>query len=283
MVKLIIRDYLKGVLKMNAIELKRILEDKIKTDDIISQYDRDSDKLRFEWKDSKEGMSVSLPQVIGKYEQIGDKAIEDVVNHIKQAMQMMNQSYTLDGMEKHILPVIRSTSFPTETKNGKKLVYKDHTAETRIFYAIDLGQTYRLVEESLLKDKWTEAVVHEHALFNLKGLSVDYKTDEVSGNIFYFVSTQDGYDASRILNTQFLKEMADKCQGDMALAVPHQDVCIIADIRNDIGYDVLAQITLQFFGDGRIPITALPFIYEDDKLDPIFILARKGKNVSKKK
>ena len=32
----------------------------------------------------------------------------------------------------------------------------------------------------------------------------------------------------------------------MAVAVPHQDVLIIADIRNDTGYDILAQITMGF-------------------------------------
>ncbi len=32
----------------------------------------------------------------------------------------------------------------------------------------------------------------------------------------------------------------------MLLAVPHQDVLIIADIENEIGYDVLAQLTMSF-------------------------------------
>ena len=64
-------------------------------------------------------------------------------------------------------------------------------------------------------------------------------------------------------------------EGDMAVAVPHQDVLIIADIRNDTGYDILAQITMGFFTSGNVPITALSFIYEDEKLEPIFIM---GKN-----
>ncbi len=61
----------------------------------------------------------------------------------------------------------------------------------------------------------------------------------------------------------------------MAVAVPHQDVLIIADIRNKTGYDILAQMTMSFFTKGLVPITALSFIYEDGKLEPIFIL---GKN-----
>ncbi len=32
-----------------------------------------------------------------------------------------------------------------------------------------------------------------------------------------------------------------------AEAVPHQDVLIIADIRNKTGYDVMAHLTMEFF------------------------------------
>ena len=72
--------------------------------------------------------------------------------------------------------------------------------------------------------------------------------------------------------------MQAKIEGDMAIAVPHQDVLIIADIRNNTGYDVLAQMTMSFFASGRVPITALSFLYEDGELEPIFIL---GKNKTK--
>ena len=62
------------------------------------------------------------------------------------------------------------------------------------------------------------------ALFNVRSLSTDMKKDEVAGNTFYFLNKNDGYDASRILNDSFLKEMNTKMKGTMAVAVPHQDV-----------------------------------------------------------
>ena len=77
--------------------------------------------------------------------------------------------------------------------------------------------------------------------------------------------------------------MEGKIQGDMTVSVPHQDVLIIGDIRNKTGYDVLAQMTMHFFTKGTVPVTSLSFIYEDGKLEPIFIMAknrvarRKGK------
>jgi len=112
-------------------------------------------------------------------------------------------------------------------------------------------------------------------------LPISFKQDVVAGSIFYFINHNDGYDASRILNEGFLKEMHSKIEGDMTVSVPHQDVLIIGDIRSEVGYDVLAQLTMHYFTVGTVPITSLSFIYEDDKLEPIFILAKN--KVSKEK
>ncbi len=51
-------------------------------------------------------------------------------------------------------------------------------------------------------------------------------------------------------------------------------MCIFADIQNDMGYDILAQMTMKFFAEGRVPITSLPFLYDEKQLEPIFILAK---------
>lgn len=36
----------------------------------------------------------------------------------------------------------------------------------------------------------------------------------------------------------------------MLVGVPHQDVLILADIRNKTGYDVMAHLTMEFFTKG---------------------------------
>src|SRR5699024_7801511 len=152
--------------------------------------------------------------------------------------------------------------------------------ETRIFYAIDLGKSYRLLEESLLEQEgWTKDRLHENALFNLRSLSTSYKKDEVSGNDFYFIATQDGYDASRILNIAFLDEMAAKCEGVLTLAITHQDVVILTDLNYEACYDVLAQLSERFSADGRIPLTSFAFLYKRMKLQATsFITKHKAKN-----
>ncbi len=238
-------------------------------------YNRDKDTFRIEWKESKKGIKIKLPNIIAKYNERGEEAIDELEDHIIEALRIMNEEHHLSGMEKQIFPVIRATSFASETKSGIKLVTNDHTAETRIYYALDLGKSYRLIDENMLKnEQWTKERIDEIATFNLRSLANDYKTDRVANNDFHFIATQDGYDASRILNEAFLEEMKANSKGELAVAVPHQDVLIVADIMNKTGYDILAQMTMKFFAEGRIPITSLPFIYEDKALEPIFILAK---------
>lgn len=261
---------------MTSIKMKRKLEERLNNPNYRTSFNRDNDTFRIERKDTKQGISVKLPGIIAKYNEKGEAAVDEIVEHIEEALQMMGQEVTLTGNEKHIYPVIRATSFPTETKQGSKLVTKDHTAETRVFYAIDLGKSYRLIEETMVeKENWTAQQLHEIALFNIRSLDHPVKSDVVADNTFYFVATQDGYDASRILNDTFLAEMEQKCEGQLVVAVPHQDVLILADIKNDTGYDILAQMCMQFFAEGRIPITSLALIYENKTFEPIFILARK--------
>src|SRR5699024_7820323 len=262
-------------MKMTSLKMKKILQDRLANDNYNTSYNRDKDTFRIEWKGTKQGMTITLPNVVSKYNERGEEAIDDLEEHVQEAMRIMHEDHYLSGMEKNIFPVIRATSFTTETNSGKKLIHKEHTAETRVYYALDLGKSYQLIDESMLEEEgWTQDRIDEIATFNLRSLDNDYKKDTVADNDFYFVATQDGYDASRILNEAFLEEMLANSKGELAVAVPHQDVLIFADIRNKAGYDILAQMTMKFFAEGRIPITSLSFIYEDKTLEPVFILAK---------
>ncbi len=266
--------------KMDSKKVKKIIQDKLSHHNWQFSFDREKDTLRIEDKETKKGMTVTLPGIVAKYQEEGPGSLDEVIYYIEESLTFMNSELELEGKEKNIYPVIRSTSFPTESNEGEELIYDDHTAETRIYYALDLGTTYRLVDKKLLeKENWKFERIREIARFNLRSLDVSYKTDKVAGNTFYFINKNDGYDASRILNDAFLQKMSQQIKGTMAVAVPHQDVLIIVDVQNDTGYDILAQMTMSFFASGRVPITALSFIYEDGKLEPIFIL---GKNRPRK-
>lgn len=263
-------------MKMNERKMSKELENRLQKEGRIFTYDREKESLRIENENTGKGIDIALSGIVSKWHEHKEKAIDEVVYYVEEALDVMGKEQTVAGSEKKIYPVIRSTSFPVESEDGNKFLTDDHTAETRVFYALDLGKTYRLIDERLIeKEGLDPKEIREIARFNVRSLSTAMKKDTVADNDFYFLNMNDGYDASRILNEKFLEDKSRLIKGDMAVAVPHQDVLIIADIRNKTGYDILAQMTMSFFTKGLVPITALSFIYEDGKLEPIFIL---GKN-----
>ncbi|MFE8703389.1 DUF1444 domain-containing protein [Cytobacillus sp. FJAT-54145] len=263
---------------MDSKRMKSELEKRLSNSNRTFTYDRKKDELRIENKQSGKGITIALPGIIAKWEEKKDQAIDEVVYYVEQGLQAMENDLTMTGEEKRIFPVIRSTSFPIKTNEDIPFVFDEHTAETRIYYALDMEKTYRLIDQKILeKEGWDLERIREIAMFNVRSLPTSMKEDQVAGNTFYFLNRNDGYDASRILNESFLKKMESQLTGKMAVAVPHQDVLIIADIQNDTGYDVLAQMTMSFFASGRVPITALSFLYENGELEPIFILGKNRK------
>ncbi|WP_088032983.1 DUF1444 domain-containing protein [Evansella clarkii] len=269
---------------MKPLQIKREIESRLTNENWVTSFDRDSETLRIVDKRYDKGVTVQLSNLKDKFNENKEKALEETINFINEGLGLLGKTINLEGNEKNIFPVIRATSFPTETEDGKKLIYSDHTAETRVYYAVDHGRSFSLIDAETLENEGKSLKeIHEAALFNIRSLGGDMKSDKVAGNTFYFLNTDDGYDASRILNESLLKEMSEKSAGQLAVAVPHQDVLIFGDIRNETGFDILAQMVFQFFSEGRVPITALPFIYENNELEPVFILAQRKPKSGKKK
>lgn len=261
---------------MEINELKSILEKELAGKNRVMSYDEETTTLRVDHTTIKKGVELDLNKWLAKHGDKAEESVEDAVRFITVSLEAMEKDIKIKGREAYIYPVIRSTSFPTEKGSGQKLLTSDHTAETRVYYALDMGEAYTLLDkDALAAEGLSEQTIKEAALFNLRSLDVSYKTETVAGNTFYFVNAKDGYDASRILNEKLLEEMDAKTSGELAVAVPHQDSLIFADIQNQQGFDVLGQIVFRFFHDGKVPVTALSFTYADGKLEPVFILAKK--------
>ncbi|ETI70436.1 DUF1444 domain-containing protein [Neobacillus vireti] len=261
---------------MDSKKMKRELEARLAGKNRVISYDREKDQLRIESELVGKGITISLPGIVAKWHVNKDNAIDEIVYYVEEGLRAMEEPIQLTDHERKIFPIIRSTSFPSEAEEGIPFLSEEHTAETKIYYAYDMGKTYRLIDTRMMeKEGWEPKRIKEIALFNVRSLSTPLKEDQVAGNTFYFLNTNDGYDASRILNKGFLADFEKKMTGTMVVAVPHQDVLIIADIQNDRGYDVMAQMAMSFFANGHVPITALSFIYENGELEPIFIM---GKN-----
>lgn len=199
--------------------------------------------------------------------------IRTFVSRVTQAIPATQYATHLREQRTRLFPVIRSASFETGKAPGKRLIKSEHTAETTVLYALDFGESYVLVNEDMVANSQTTVdEVHRWAIQNLKLLSNEPKLDYVGDNRFYFFS-QDIYAASRILNDKLLSDMKQKMQGEMAVAIPHQGVFIIADLYNNAGYNVLGQMAMKFYGEGQIPITPLPIVVEENReLTPILVM-----------
>ncbi|HJG67874.1 DUF1444 domain-containing protein [Staphylococcus ureilyticus] len=263
---------------MNVFQMRDKLKDRLKHLDVKFSFNRDEETLRVSRNDNGKGVTVKLSTIVAKYKEQKENIVDEIVYYVEEAIEQMKGEALSETENIEIMPVLRSPSFDKKDKEGNSFVIDKHTAETNIYYAVDLGKSYRLIDEQMLeKLNLTKQQVKEMALFNVRKLENKYKTDEVKGNIFYFVNSNDGYDASRILNSTFLNDIQAQCEGEMLVAVPHQDVLIIADIRNKTGYDVMAHLTMEFFTKGLVPITSLSLAYDNGHFEPIFILGKNNK------
>lgn len=224
------------------------------------------------------GFHLSLDAILRKLEHGKEQIyLEEVLRKVLEMASASLQEKRIRGNERNIYPVLRSAAYPLE-KQGIPLLSKEHTPESRIFYALDLGKAYVLIDHEMVRASgYKEEEIFDQALANLKGLDTSYKEDPVGGNHFYFFAPNDGFAASRILNDELMAFMRRKIEGEMGVAIPHQDVLIIADIRNEMGYKVLARINMDFCVKGDIPISPLPFIYTAEQvLEPIMVMSNPG-------
>ncbi|MGO1883004.1 MAG: DUF1444 domain-containing protein [Staphylococcus equorum] len=263
---------------MNVFQMRDKLKDRLSKPEVKFTFNREDETLRISRVDNGKGVTVKVATIVAKYKEQKENIVDEIVYYVEEAIEQMKGEGLSEVDSAQIMPVLRSPSFDKKDKDGNAFVIEEHTAETNIYYVVDLGKSYRLMDEKMLESmKLSKQQLKEMALFNVRKLDNKYTTDEVKGNIFYFINSNDGYDASRILNTTFLILIKDHCVGEILVAVPHQDVLIIADIRNKTGYDVMAHLTMEFFTKGLVPITSLSLGYDKGHFEPIFILGKNNK------
>ncbi len=253
--------------------MKEKLEACLKGENRTFLFQPDKEQLVVTEQNKK--ITLQIPQIIHRFEEEGESALQNIVYYVNEGFRAENLVVDLKGHPEKIFPVIRAASFPKSSKQGEKFISTEHTAETAIYYVFDNQHAYRFItEKDINKANFQISDIKKIALHNICKLETTLKKDHVGKNDFYFMRANDGYDASRLLNAPFLEKLKQQFQGEMVLSIPHQDVLIIADIKDDSGYDVLAHMTMQFFAEGFVPITSLPFVYHHGKLEPIFIMAK---------
>src|SRR5690625_4265986 len=122
-----------GVGLMKSKELVEILKERLPNEHFQWQYDKETDKLRLDHTVLKKGMEISISDIIVKYNQKKEAAIDEVVYTIDATFRAMEKEKMIGFKgQTAIYPVIRSTSFAEQTSAGHRFLMKDHTAETRV-------------------------------------------------------------------------------------------------------------------------------------------------------
>jgi uncharacterized protein YtpQ (UPF0354 family) len=204
-------------------------------------------------------------------------ALYAFVERVAAGVRGFQASRELKGKEAHIYPVLRHLSSVSMASGESACVTMPHTAETVIAFALDHGDGYLLVDQQMLHDAgWSLEHLQAHAMENLRRLDVPVRTQQVGPHFIHFISPRDGYAASRVLLDDLLVRYDQQKSGQMlGVAVPHQDVLILADLQDKSGAQLLARLAFDFASKGPVPISPIPFLYEDGQLEP-YLVVQKG-------
>jgi uncharacterized protein YtpQ (UPF0354 family) len=208
------------------------------------------------------------------------EALYAFVSQVAALIRGQSADRQLTGQEANIYPVIRHAS----QAKGANWIARQHTEETVVAYALDHGDGYSLIDGEMLRDAgWSDEKLHRCAMDNLERLPYSIKTQYIGEHAIHFISPTDGYAASRVLLQPLLDEMdRTKTGNSLGVAVPHQDVLILADLHDDNGAQLLARLTFDFASKGPTPICPLPFFYEQGELIP-FLVVQHGDATKRKK
>ena len=179
-----------------------------------------------------------------------------------------------------IFPVLRPKSI-IHTKSFQQVHWYPHTIETVIALALDQEKGYKLLsKEELEKTGLEEEEWLMLALENLRQKPFSVKKETVAGSHLYFFHANDGYDAARMLIDDLWLGAIGKRREDVFVSIPHQDVFIVAKCHAKSGLQILARMTLEFYTEGRSPITSFSFHYPNGQQipEPLFIFLHHHSN-----
>lgn len=253
----------------------KIIE-KLPTLKIYERKEQDNSIFILEYENNKAKIDVdSFLRKLGEERTTkSDKKIEEfvyyIVENFKAQKDISFDNLTKEQIFSNVYPVVRSSGFNKENKS--KIIRFNHTNETNIYIAYDFGDGYKFISLDLLeKFNITEDELLNYAKGNLEKLPLNYNVDEVAGNKFYFLNSKDGYDGSRIIDKNVLDYFYKKIGSEYYVGLPHQDVLIIADIKNKKGLEILQKMMVHFFTEGLVPITTITFKYNGQDIESYFI------------
>ena len=132
-------------------------------------------------------------------------------------------------------------------RNLPMLAYREFLADLMVTYVIDEKQSVAFINEDHL-ERWGVSVqdLHERSIENLRRRTleeVDYVTAGEGEQRLFIFSSNDGYDATRLLLSDVLAGWARELPGNLVIGIPNRDFLIaFSDTNPEILRSVAHQI-----------------------------------------
>ena len=128
-------------------------------------------------------------------------------------------------------------------------VYETFTTGLGVFYAMDLGNRYQLLQNRHLTDDITREALHAAALKNMAAEVAD--RTEVNGDPVNMMMLTNGgnFEAAMLLADGLWENLRDVLKDDVCVAVPARDLLFIAGRNNPVGREALRAMVRKFFDE----------------------------------
>jgi len=160
------------------------------------------------------------------------EAIHQTMVRTMQGFNPDRSVQSFDELRARIYPMLKPAALVTEVqeRNLPMLVYRAFLANLVIAYVIDEPDSVAFINEEHM-EHWNigEHTLYQQALQNLRERTLettDYTTVGSGAQQLFIFSSQDGYDATRILLPELLDKWRAQLTGNMVIGIPNRDFLI---------------------------------------------------------
>ena len=150
---------------------------------------------------------------------------------------------------------------PIDITGGDKLIHEPITKGLAIFYAIDQGNVFQLIQLKQLSTRITLKQLRDAALKNLTEATLD--SIELRGDPANFLMLTNGgnYEATMILLDKIWMELEHLFDDQVCIAIPARDLLFISGKNNLVGRESLRSLVCKAFNEEDIRSLLVRHIY----------------------
>ncbi len=278
---------------VNAREVEPDVDFKIDGERLIFDFSR-YNKTHPDDKLPNSNMSMNLKNAYARYvrageslEQIIEIMVVGQINMIKESEKMRtNWDMAKDAVYPRLLGGKLDIDISQGiNKNKLAIIYNDNVEQmpegTVLAYCIDMETSMIFVTNDILNE-WgvTKDELHKTSIKNLRNnlkgfqkITISQPIKEVSPEAkdIFIVTTNDGYDSSKILYADLNKMAEDLGTDKLLISIPSRDLVMIT-AYNEKTLPVVSKMTIEdFFKAAHYSVSNIPFYWEknDEKIKKI--------------